>query len=398
MNMLLLTLALATTTQASALSPSQLMEAVGERGAAALAAERGLTPLLSDVDKSVRQGFDQVYRAGKQIIVIEAKGGASRLGVARGHAQASEGWTLAVARETLKRSSATQAELAAARQVLAAAPRGNLTIEVVRTRMKDGQLRTVVEQVVETRNEVAIARLAMAVGLALEIYTRIERVMAIEIEYGAGRIDAAERDRRHLKNVGGSLGALGAAGTAMVLVGPQGVAVSLLFGGGAYLIGDWVGGQGAVLLADWLHDRGVSVSESCSAIAEKLADFGAEAWNWVQESGGAAWSWTAEQGGVAWSWVRDAGTGAWTWTARQGNSAWDWTASSSSSAWGWTSRTSDNAWDWTSQTSQGAWQWTTRSGQSVLEAVQESGLGAWDWARRNGNSAWRWTTRQLPSW
>ncbi|MEW4568099.1 hypothetical protein AB1L88_09550 [Tautonia sp. JC769] len=398
MKAILLLLALTVTGQSPVSSHTQLMEAIGEQGAAALAAERGLIPILTDADKSLRQGFDQVYRSGKQVIVIEAKGGSSRLGVARGHAQASEAWTLAVARETLKRSSATQAELTAAREVLAAAPRGNLTIEVVRTKMKDGQLRTVVEHVVKTRNEVAIARLAAAVGLALELYTRITRAMAIEVEYGAGRIDVAERDRRHLKNLGGSLGALGTAGTAMVLVGPQGVAVSLLFGGGAYVIGDWAGGQAAVLLADWLHDRDISVSESCAAMAARAASAGAEAWSWVQQSGGAAWSWTAEQGGIAWSWVRDVGTGAWSWTARQGNSAWDWTAESSSSAWGWTSRSADNAWSWTSQTGQGAWRWTTRSGHSILESAQESGLGAWDWARRNGGAAWEWTARKLPGW
>ena len=397
MNAILFILALATTGQALSPSPSQLIEAVGEQGAAALAAERGLIPVLTVADKSLRQGFDQVYRSGKQIIVIEAKGGSSRLGVARGYAQASEGWTLAVARETLKRASATQAELAAAKEVLAAAPHGNLTIEVVRTRMRNGQLRTVVEHVVTTRNEVARARLAAAVSVALELYTRIARAMAIEVEFGAGRIDPPERDRRHLQNIGGSIGALGVAGTAMVLIGPQGVAVSLLVGGGAYLIGDWVGGQGAVMLADWLHDRGVSVSESCAALAAQASAAGANAWAWVQRSGGAAWSWTADHGGIAWSWVSDATTGAWTWTARQGNTTWDRTAETSALAWGWTSRTADNTWAWTSQSGQGAWRWSTRSGRSVQEAAQESGQVAWGWSRRNGGSAWRWAAGQLPT-
>jgi len=414
MNTLLCIVALAASGQAP-VSP-QVVEAIGERGAAALAAERGLTPILTAAEKSVRQGFDQVYRSGKQVVVIEAKGGSSRLGVARGFAQASEGWTLEVARETLKRASATQAELNAAREILAAAPRGDLTIEVVRTRMRDGQLRTTVEKVVQTQDKVTMQRLAAAIGVALELYARVQRALEIEVAFRSGEIDLAERDKRHLKNVGGSIGAIGAVGAAMLLVGPQGIAVSIAVGGGSYLIGDWLGSRSAVLLADWLHDRGISVSESCEALAAKAAEAGAETWDWVQQSGGAAWSWSAEQGALAWSWARDASSDAWQWTARKSDAGWNWTKVKADSSWRWTEAKADSAWDWTRTRTDSTWSWTSshadrawnwaqskaevgwkrtsESTRNLKESAEESGKKAWNWLRQRSGATSKQASRK----
>jgi hypothetical protein len=83
----------------------------------------------------LRQGFDQVYRAKDgSIVVIEAKGCTSALSRAYGCEQGTPEWAVQAAKRVAESFKASAAEKQAARFVLDAAKKGNLTVLVVRTR------------------------------------------------------------------------------------------------------------------------------------------------------------------------------------------------------------------------------------------------------------------------
>ena len=113
----------------------RLAEQLGEEGAQAYAAKKGYEPLLTKADKSLPQGFDQVYRAKDgSIVVIEAKGGSSAIGRAYGCQQGTPDWAVQAAKRVSESSKASVAERQAATIVLEAARDGKLTVQVVRTR------------------------------------------------------------------------------------------------------------------------------------------------------------------------------------------------------------------------------------------------------------------------
>lgn len=119
----------------------RISEEIGEEGAERLCREKGWEPLLRKGDKGVNhsQGFDQVWQSqdGK-IHVIEAKGiskgETANLSVNRfGHQQGTPEWAIDAATDTLKTPAASEAEKRVARQVLEAAAKGEMNIDVAVT-------------------------------------------------------------------------------------------------------------------------------------------------------------------------------------------------------------------------------------------------------------------------
>lgn len=119
-----------------------ISEEIGELGAERLCREKGWEPLLRKGDKGVNhsQGFDQVWQSqdGK-IHVIEAKGiskgGTPDLSVNRfGHQQGTPEWAIDAAVDTLNTSASSETEKRVAKQVLEAAAKGEMDIDVAITR------------------------------------------------------------------------------------------------------------------------------------------------------------------------------------------------------------------------------------------------------------------------
>ena len=353
-------------------------EAMGEAGATAYARSLGFDPLLLDEMKSIRQGFDQVWTRGDRVLVIEAKGGAGRLGVAYGHAQASEGWTLEVARQTLRRANATQVEIEAARRVLSAARKGNLEVQVVRTNSAG----TRVVQTVRFGSEVAVRRCLAALALAAEAYARIAAAVQIEVEYLEGTITAAVREERHGANVFGSVGGLTASVGLVALVTPQGIVATMLTGGAGYVLGDLAGGAMGRWVVRGIHRTGTTVAE--------LIEFG---WDWTDRN--APWlNYAARQ-------AKELGEDSWQGLAV----AWDTTSKFTASTWSATcSRTSD-AWEYTGRKASETWAYAGRKAEQAYDYAAEEADNAYDYAGskanqarsylgRNARSAWSYLSRQ----
>jgi hypothetical protein len=280
----------------------KLAERLGERGAAAMAEKKGYQPILTGEQKSVRQGFDQVYRAADgRVVVVEAKGGTSPLGRGYGAEQGTPNWAVKAAEHTLRNSRSSTAEQTAARTVLEAAERGKLNVEVYRTRHVLGEPTVAVQEsaaaVTRTERQLArealrniktatqpaaegaaaatestsavantaattsrlakVAKAAGAVGVAADAGFRGYEAYQVEQQYRAGRISAKDRTASHAGNTGGFVGGWGGAiagakagalgggaiGACAGGVGaPVGVAVGGVAGGvGGYLGGEYVG-------------------------------------------------------------------------------------------------------------------------------------------------------------
>lgn len=103
-----------------------IAERIGNMGAQAFAKQANYTPLYVS---SRGVGFDQVYKFGNQIIVMEAKGGSSGLRVYRGHLQGTPQYATAVAKAVLKSKTSTTQAKYAAELVLKAARDGRLVLQ-----------------------------------------------------------------------------------------------------------------------------------------------------------------------------------------------------------------------------------------------------------------------------
>ena len=113
----------------------RIAELIGEIKALEYAGRRDYRALLLPFEKSYRQGFDQVFIApGGKVVVIEAKGGGAPINTAYGYPQGSPEWAVEGAARILRSSRASPAEKRAALQILEAAQRKSLRVEVVRTR------------------------------------------------------------------------------------------------------------------------------------------------------------------------------------------------------------------------------------------------------------------------
>ena len=105
-----------------------IAEEIGLEGASKYAIETRCEPLYMG---KARQGagFDLVFRDGNRIKVIEAKGGGSQVKRFGGHWQGTPEYTRGVAEDVLARSSASEDEKAAAKEVLKAMEEGGLILK-----------------------------------------------------------------------------------------------------------------------------------------------------------------------------------------------------------------------------------------------------------------------------
>lgn len=177
---------------------ARLIEKIGDQGARVYAQQLGYKPLYQGSPGQGR-GFDQVYRQGKHIIVIEAKGGGSRLGnYYQGLQQGTADYTLKVAHNTLHSRTASPAAKRAARAVIQAYKTKRLVIKVARTKHVAGQPKqTVVETLYgETptySNLNAISQVSLQAGLmgviiggGLELFSSVATAQTIDWERVGG--------------------------------------------------------------------------------------------------------------------------------------------------------------------------------------------------------------------
>jgi hypothetical protein len=110
-----------------------VIEKMGDTGARQYARRMNFEPLFQG-KPGQGKGFDQVYRSGKQIVVVEAKGGKSPLKQYYGYTQGTGKYSLEVAKRTLKSPTASQAQKQAAKAVIQAYKEGRLVVQVARTK------------------------------------------------------------------------------------------------------------------------------------------------------------------------------------------------------------------------------------------------------------------------
>ncbi|MDM8561046.1 hypothetical protein [Candidatus Parabeggiatoa sp. HSG14] len=113
------------------------IEKIGDAGARQYAHRMNFEPLFQG-KPGQGKGFDQVYRSGKQIVVVEAKGGGSPLKQYYGYTQGTGKYSFEVAKRTLSSPTATQTEKQAAKEVIKAYKNGRLVVQVARTKHVDG--------------------------------------------------------------------------------------------------------------------------------------------------------------------------------------------------------------------------------------------------------------------
>jgi hypothetical protein len=242
---------------------------------------------LTGEQKTVRQGFDQVYRAPDgSVVVVEAKGGCSPLCRGYGAEQGTAEWAVKAARETLCNKQASAVEQSTARSVLAAAEQGNLTVEVIRTRhvlgepvaairessatvsaaeaelakgilrggeslappVSDGAATAMGGTGVAAKGAAAgsklatAARVAGAVGVAADVGIRGYEAYQVEQQFREGRISQAGRVASHAGNAGGFAGGWGGAVAGAKGGAAAGGMIGAPFGGVGAPIGGAIGG------------------------------------------------------------------------------------------------------------------------------------------------------------
>ncbi len=111
----------------------RISEVIGDVGARQYARRMNFKPIFQG-KPGQGKGFDQVYRSGKQIVVVEAKGGKSPLKQYYGYTQGTANYTLEVAKRTLRSPKATLAAKKAAIEVINAHKKGRLVIQKVHTK------------------------------------------------------------------------------------------------------------------------------------------------------------------------------------------------------------------------------------------------------------------------
>ncbi|MCR4412046.1 MAG: hypothetical protein NUV77_06420 [Thermoguttaceae bacterium] len=311
----------------------RIAEEIGERGARRFAEAKGWEPILDGTEKTIPQGFDQVYRGADGIVhVVEAKGGSSQLGHAYGYPQGSSEWAVEAAKRTLRSTKASAAEKTAAKAVLEAAAAGKLQVHVVHTGHVLGEpTAAVLKQTVGTtraaskaaqsavddlmkaaaqssddaaRTTLRLSRTAtkpgatalktaakgaVVVGAAVDAGLRISDAADTERRYTAGQITEQEREIAHARNVAGmaggwtgaaagaKLGAFGG-GVAGSWVAPGlGTAIGGAAGGVSGGIAGYFGGEAAAeAAAQWavkkVHSAGTTIRGAAKA-----------AWNWATD-------------------------------------------------------------------------------------------------------------------
>jgi len=111
----------------------RIAEEIGNWGTQRYARKMNFQPLFEG-SAGQGQGFDAVYRTGKQVIVIEAKGGSSQPKMYRGYQQGTREYTLKVAEYIQNSKTVSVAAKQVAKAVIQAHKEGNLVVQVARTR------------------------------------------------------------------------------------------------------------------------------------------------------------------------------------------------------------------------------------------------------------------------
>lgn len=116
---------------------AKLIEQLGDDGARRYAQKLNFTPLYQG-EVGQGRGFDHVYQSGKQVIVLEAKGGGSPLKRYHGYLQGTKEYALEVAKNTLNSNNASANAKNAAAKVIEAARENRLVYQVSRTQHVQG--------------------------------------------------------------------------------------------------------------------------------------------------------------------------------------------------------------------------------------------------------------------
>ena len=354
-----------------AASPEQrvkLAEQLGEDGARQLARSKGWQPIVDGTGSTFRQGFDQVYRAADDlIVVVEAKGGVSPLGHAYGHPQASPEWSVKAAEQTIKSPKASAAEKEAAKSVLRAAREGRLRTVVIRTRHVLGEpMAATLESTLSGSDEAArlagqiiddlaskgllavdeplgvandaarraasmaddaargakiakagrvAARVAVPIAIGVDVGVRAHEAGEVEDRFEAGEISQQERELAHTTNAAGMVGGWGGAlagAKAGAIAG--GAAGSCVAPGPGTTIGAIAGGAAG----------GIAGYLGGEAAAEAAAEWTVGKIHAGGETISSVASKTWEAGNDAAAAVGEAGSDAVRWTSRSARDAWSW--------------------------------------------------------------------------
>ena len=305
----------------------RISEEIGEEGAERLCREKGWEPLLRKGDKGVNhsQGFDQVWQSqdGK-IHVIEAKGiskgETANLSVNRfGHQQGTPEWAIDAATDTLKTPAASEAEKRVARQVLEAAAKGEMNIDVAVTEHVLGKpelpgwksmktcsqeaasmartslnkmsfkwaeeiredsvalragtktlsntakgtraaaegTRAVTEGVKAASVASKFAKCAGAVGVGVDVGVRGYEAYQVETQYKNGQITQNERVKSHVKNAGSFAGGMGGAAAGAYGGAAAGAAVGSVVPIFGTAVGGFVGGVAGAIGGYFAGDKAV---------------------------------------------------------------------------------------------------------------------------------------------
>lgn len=110
----------------------RISETIGDTGARMYARTMNYQPMYQG-RPGQGQGFDAVFRHGKQVVVVEAKGGSSQPKIYRGYKQGTLEYTLKVAEYVKNSKTASLSAKASANAVIKAAKEGKLVIQVAKT-------------------------------------------------------------------------------------------------------------------------------------------------------------------------------------------------------------------------------------------------------------------------
>lgn len=240
--------------------------------------------------------------------VFEAKGGTGQLGHAYGHPQGSAEWAVESARRVLSSAKATPPQKRAAQEILHAASRGELVVDVVRTSHIQGEpTTTMIEQSVgmtkaarkmaaealkgagkagaATGKGVAgsaegasaaargasgkilrgAAKTTVVVGVVVDGGLRVNDAMQVERRHARGEIGQHERVVKHAGNGGGFVGGWGGAAAGAKGGAAAGGAIGAVFGGVGAPIGAAIGGVLGGICGYWAGEwAGAAAAESAA--------------------------------------------------------------------------------------------------------------------------------------
>ncbi len=221
-------------------SPEQrvvLAERIGETGARKFATSQGWAPIMESWDKTIRQGFDQVYRDARNLIhVVEAKGGSSPLGRGYGYVQGSAEWAVKAAENVLKSPHTSEIEKQAAKAVLQAACEGRLRVHVVRTTHVLGKpMMTTVESTAEAAGKAMQLAKASVDDLAkagVNVLDDVARSANGTARAASGSADDLARAGTDASRVGEAAGGATQAGKALRVVAKVAVPIAVALDAG----------------------------------------------------------------------------------------------------------------------------------------------------------------------